>query len=229
MLDRIKLRHLLNRGQEMLAISAGLMKSSFGASFAWREALGTSDDLPTRLAAARALFDGPGISLDQPTRIFLSSPEGLSLVVEAKSSIRLRGDRVAHPVTVPRTHFDGPVSRNPVPSEARGLQALVDFVCAQYVSHILLSARVLTVSLGGSYILDALGCYMRNIYLIINLLDTPPLAPICIHCRVRRPTRKGIEVGNWWPVKEREKTKKLRLISNKEKKDSVSVTTRRFH
>ena len=131
MLDRIKLRHLLNRGQEMLAVAAGLTNISFGASFAWREALGTSDDLPTRLAAARALFDGPGISLDQPTRAFLSSFEGLSLVVEAKSSIRLRGDRVAHPATVPRVHFDGPISRNPFLSEAPGLQALVEFVCAQ--------------------------------------------------------------------------------------------------
>ena len=133
MLDRIKLRHLLNKGQEMLAIAVGLTNSTFGASFAWREALGPSDDLSTRLAAARALLNGPGISLDQPTRAFVSSPEGLSLAVEAKSSIRLRGDKVAHPVTVPRTHFDGPISRNPFPSETPGLQALVDFVCAQYV------------------------------------------------------------------------------------------------
>jgi len=133
MLDRIKLRHLLNRGQEMLAVAVGLTNGSFGASFAWREALGPSDDLPTRLAEARALLDRPGISLDQRTRAFVSSPEGLILVVEARSSIRLRGDRVAHPVTVPRTHFDGPISRNPFPSEIPGLRALVDFVCSQYV------------------------------------------------------------------------------------------------
>jgi hypothetical protein len=133
MLDRIKLRHLLNRGQEMLAVAVGLTDKPFGASLAWREALGSSDDLPTRLAQARALFDRPGISLDQPTRAFVSSPEGLSLVVEARSSIRLRGDRVAHPVTDTRTHFDGPLSRNPFPSETPGLQVLVDFVCAQYV------------------------------------------------------------------------------------------------
>ena len=133
MLDRIKLRHLLNKAQEMLAIAVELTNNSFGASLAWREALGSSDDLPTRLAEARTLFDRPGISLDQATRAFVSSPEGLSLVVEAKSSIRLRGDRVAHPVTVTRTHFDGPLSRNPFPSETPGLQALVDFVCPQYV------------------------------------------------------------------------------------------------
>ena len=150
----------------MLAISAGLVKNSFGASFAWRVALGTSDDLPTRLAAAHALFDGSGVSLDQPTRAFLSSPKGLSLVVEAKSSICLRGDRVAHPATVPRTHFDGPVSCNPVPLEARGLQALVDFVCAQYVYHILLSAQVLTVSLGGSYIFAVIGTGYPRVFCI---------------------------------------------------------------
>lgn len=78
MLDRIKLRHLLNRGQEMLAVAAGLTNSSFGASLAWREALGSLDDLSTRLAEARALFDRPGVNLDQPTRAFLSSPEDWS-------------------------------------------------------------------------------------------------------------------------------------------------------
>ena len=133
MLDRIKLRHLLNKAQEMLAIAVGLTVTSFGASLVWREALGSSDDLPTRLTEARALFDRPGINLDHATRAFVSSPEGLSLVVEARSSIRLRGDRIAHPVTVTRTHFDGPLSRNPFPSESPGLQALVDFVCPQYV------------------------------------------------------------------------------------------------
>lgn len=153
MLDRIKLRHLLNRGQEMLAVAVGLTNSTFGASFAWREALGPSDDLPTRLAEARTLLDRPGISLDQPTRAFVSLPEGLSLVVEAKSSIRLRGDRVAHPATVPRTHFDGPISRNPFPLETLGLRALVDFVCSQYVFPYLV--RVLTLdlfSLGSSHV-----------------------------------------------------------------------------
>jgi hypothetical protein len=134
MLDRIKLRHLLNRGQEMLAIAVGLTNSSFGASFAWREALGPSDDLSTRLVEARAFFNRPGVSLDESTQAFVSLPEGLSLVIEAKSSIRLRGDRVAHPVTVPRMHFDGPISRNLFPSETPGLQALVDFICTRYVS-----------------------------------------------------------------------------------------------
>jgi hypothetical protein len=133
MLDRIKLRHLLNKAQEMLAISVGLTNDSFGASLAWREALGTSDELSTRLTVARALFNRPGISLDHPTQAFLSSPEGLTLVVEARSSIRVRGDKVAHPLVVTRAYFDGPLLRNVITSETPGLQALVDFVCPQYV------------------------------------------------------------------------------------------------
>jgi len=131
MLDRIKLRHLLNKAQEMLAVAVGLTHDPFGASLAWREALGSSDDLPTRLTRARTLLHHSGINLDQPTRTFISLPDGLSLVVEAKSLIRQRGDRVAHPMAITRGHFDGPISRNPFPSETPGLQALVDFVCAR--------------------------------------------------------------------------------------------------
>jgi hypothetical protein len=106
MLDRIKLRHLLNKAQEMLAVAA-------------------------RLTLARAILHNPGIKLDQPTQTFISLTQGLSLVVEAKSLIRQRGDRVAHPTNITRVLFDGPISRNPYASETPGLQALVDFVCSR--------------------------------------------------------------------------------------------------
>ncbi len=129
MLDRIKLRHLLSRAQEKLAIATVLTDSNHGASLAWREALGPSDDLSTRLAIARNLLRQPGIELDQPTQTFIASPDGLRLVVEARSSIRLRGDKVAHPDVVTRAHFEGPISRN-VSLEMSGLQALVDYVCS---------------------------------------------------------------------------------------------------
>ncbi|KIL55429.1 hypothetical protein M378DRAFT_182237 [Amanita muscaria Koide BX008] len=129
MLDRIKLRHLLNKAQEMLAIATGLRQHDFGASLAWREALGSSDDLSTRLTLARALLHNPGIQLDQRTQTFISLDPGLILVVEAKSLIRQRGDRVAHPTNITRVLFDGPISRNLYASETPGLQALVDFVC----------------------------------------------------------------------------------------------------
>ena len=170
MLDRIKLRHLLNRAQEMLAIAVGLTNSPFGASLAWREALGSAEDLPTRLEEARALLGRPGISLDRPTLAFVSSPEGLRLAVEAKSSIRLRGDRVAHPVAVARTHLDGPISRHPFPLETPGLRALMDFVCSEYAFPCLIPVRSsahsgLPLSLGGSSGLDRLhvegGCCFR--------------------------------------------------------------------
>jgi len=131
MLDRIKLRHLLNTAQQVLAVAAGLTQDDFGASLAWREALGSSGDLSTRLTLAHALLHIPGIrlELDQPTQTFISLDQGLSLVVEAKSLICHRGDRVVHPTNITRVLFDGPISRNPYVSETPGLQALVDFVC----------------------------------------------------------------------------------------------------
>lgn len=130
MLDRIKLRHLLDKAQEMLAVATGLTtQGEFGASLAWRVALGSSDDLSTRMTLARALLHKPGIKLDQRTQTFISLDQGLSLVVEAKSLIRKRGDRVAHPTNITRLIFDGPILRNPYASETPGLQALVDFVC----------------------------------------------------------------------------------------------------
>ena len=92
-------------------------------------ALGSSDDLSTRMTQARALLHKPGIKLDQRTQTFISLDQGLSLVVEAKSLIRKRGDRVAHPTNITRLIFDGPILRNPYASETPGLQALVDFVC----------------------------------------------------------------------------------------------------
>src|SRR5882762_6667853 len=112
MLDRIKLRHLLNKAQEMLALAAGLTREPFGASLSWREALGTPDDSSARLTQARALLRAPGIQLDQPTERFVSRDDGMCLVVETNSHIRQRGDRVAHLISVPRGHFDGPISRN---------------------------------------------------------------------------------------------------------------------
>jgi len=129
MLDRIKLHHLLNTAQQMLAVATGLTQDDFGASLAWREALRSSGNLSTRLTLARALLHIPGIRLDQPMQTFISLDQGLSLVVEAKSLICHRGDRVVHPTNITRVLFDGPISRNPYVSETPGLQALVDFVC----------------------------------------------------------------------------------------------------
>ena len=74
MLDRIKLRHLLDKAQEILAVATGLTtQGEFGASLAWRVALGSSDDLSTRMTLARALLHKPGIKLDQRTQTFAST------------------------------------------------------------------------------------------------------------------------------------------------------------
>jgi len=42
MLDRIKLRHPLNVAQEKLALAAKLTAGHYGASLAWRDALGAT-------------------------------------------------------------------------------------------------------------------------------------------------------------------------------------------
>lgn len=127
MLDRIKLRHLINFSQEHLAIAAELVQNHYGASLAWRVALGPSQDLPPRLARARELLGEPTIQLDEPTRQLVSSDEGMSLVVEHQSKIRDRGDKVAHPRTVSRGSYDGPISRHPITMDIPGLQVLTEF------------------------------------------------------------------------------------------------------
>lgn len=127
MLDRIKLRHLLNKGQEKLALAANLTRNPFVASLAWREALDSSDDISARLMQAHTLLHADGVQLNQHTQSFILS-EGMRLVVEADSYIRLRGDKAAHPLTAARGHFNGPISRHHVTSDISGLQALLDFV-----------------------------------------------------------------------------------------------------
>ena len=115
----------------MLAIAAGLTHDAFGALLAWREALGFSDDLFAKLTHARDLLHNSGVELDPPTQAFIPCTEGMSLVVEARFLIRQRGDKVAHPITITRQHFDCPILRNPYMSDTPGLEALVDFVCAR--------------------------------------------------------------------------------------------------
>ena len=127
-MDQIRLRNLLNVAQEKLATTAGLAKktSSPGASLAWRNALGHSPDTPERLAVAKMLLHQPHVQLDEPTRRFVSSDEGMRLVVEKDSAIRDQGDKVAH--GTPARH--GYVNHPSDPAEAGGLLALADFVCA---------------------------------------------------------------------------------------------------
>jgi hypothetical protein len=131
MLDRIKLRHLLTAAQGELAIAAGLALNRRGASLTWREALGPSKDPSTRLARARELLDSPKIQLDEPTRLLMTSDEGMHLVVEYHSQVRDRGDRVAHPPIVSRGNYDEAVSRHPFSTEIPGLKVLTEFVCAR--------------------------------------------------------------------------------------------------
>ena len=106
-----------------------MTKDTFGASLAWREALGPSDNPSARLKQAHGLLSAPGIHLDQATKNFVSSPEGMHLVTEANSLIRHRGNKVVHPMTVPQCgQFEGPVKRIPFASDHQGLLALVAYV-----------------------------------------------------------------------------------------------------
>lgn len=103
MLDHIKLHHLVDKAQEKLALKAGLTNDPLGASRAWREALGPSYVLSTRLERAYSLLRDPEIQLDPSTNNLVSSREGMTLAADAFSVICHRGDKVAHPVAAPRT------------------------------------------------------------------------------------------------------------------------------
>lgn len=130
MVDRIKLRHLLDRAQGVLAVKVGLTFVNFGASRIWRDAFGPSLVLSRRLAQARALFQSPNVTLDARTQAFLSSPEGMTLVAEASSNIRSRGDQIAHPRNTPRRMSTGPIARSGFSNTTTsGLQALVELLC----------------------------------------------------------------------------------------------------
>lgn len=129
MLDRIKLRHLLDKAQEKLALTVGLANNRFRPSWAWREALGPSDVLSARLGKARSLLYDPKIQLDTSTKNLLLSTEGMALVADVSSLIRDRGDKIAHPAAVPHTQLDGSISRSNLSMTTdSGWQALADFV-----------------------------------------------------------------------------------------------------
>ena len=100
-------------------------------TLAWREALGPSDNPSARLKQAHGLLSAPGIHLDQATKNFVSSPEGMRLVTKANSLIQHRGNKVVHPMAVPQCgQFEGPVKQNPFASDHQGLLALLAYVCS---------------------------------------------------------------------------------------------------
>ena len=96
-----------------------------GASLVWRDRLGYTEDLSTRLATAHDLLRQGHVQLDDRTRRFRDSPEGMRLVVEKASEIRERGDRVAHQTPPTRKIYNGALTR----FDDAGMRAIAEFVC----------------------------------------------------------------------------------------------------
>lgn len=125
LLDRIKLRNLLNIAQEKLALAAGLTEMPIGASLIWRDQLGYTQDFATRLTTAYELLNQEHVQLDERTQRFLDSPEGMRLVTEKASEVRERGDKVAHQAPPSRPIYAGAIGR----FNSEGMKAIGDFVC----------------------------------------------------------------------------------------------------
>ncbi|KZP18817.1 hypothetical protein FIBSPDRAFT_863395 [Athelia psychrophila] len=82
-LDRIKLRHLVDKAQAELAIKAGLTRKHYNASVVWKDALGPSQEPSIRLDRARELLrDSP----DSRVQAVLADGHGLELVVDFHES-----------------------------------------------------------------------------------------------------------------------------------------------
>lgn len=82
-----------------------------GASLVWRDRLGYTEDFATRLATAHDLLRQGHVQLDDRTRRFRDSPEGMRWVVEKAAEIRERDDRVAHQTPPTRKIYNGALTR----------------------------------------------------------------------------------------------------------------------
>ncbi|KAG2063873.1 hypothetical protein BDR04DRAFT_1036879, partial [Suillus decipiens] len=130
--DRILLRHLLDLAQAKLATASGLLKRKntlrVAKSLLWREALASSQTNAERLQAAHTLLNVPGLSLDAPTKDFISSHSGMSLVVQKPSEIREMGDIAAHPKSVPKEAYKKIIARHTNADNHAGLHAILEYV-----------------------------------------------------------------------------------------------------
>jgi hypothetical protein len=116
---------LLNIAQEELALSTQLTDTPTGASLIWRDRLGYTQDFSTRLATAHNLLRQEHVQLDDRTRRFRDSPEGMCLVVEKASEIRERGNKVAHQTPPTRKIYNGALNG----FNDEGMGEIADFVC----------------------------------------------------------------------------------------------------
>ena len=135
LLDRIKLRVLLDASQRHFAIAAGLADpSSSSPSLAWRDALASAVDTRTRLSTARALFSAPTAQRNSHIDALLQNDDAMTVLVEHRSQIRERGNEVAHSHSKRRRDYEGLMKRlsddRKVENYVKnGMKALVDLVC----------------------------------------------------------------------------------------------------
>ncbi|KAH9475086.1 hypothetical protein JR316_0012192 [Psilocybe cubensis] len=102
-LDRIRLRSLLDEGQAKLARFAGLVSEKDTTSYAsmtWRLKLKGEDGEPAaddaRLRTARSLLTGRGGIIPQAIQVLVDNKDAMRLLTETKSSIRNWGNHFAH-------------------------------------------------------------------------------------------------------------------------------------
>uniref|UniRef100_A0A8H7Y6E1 Uncharacterized protein n=1 Tax=Psilocybe cubensis TaxID=181762 RepID=A0A8H7Y6E1_PSICU len=102
-LDRIRLRTLVDEGQAKLARFAGLVSEKETTSYAsmtWRLKLKGEDGEPAaddaRLLTARSLLTGRGGIIPQAIQVLVDNKDAMRLLTETNSSIRNWGNHFAH-------------------------------------------------------------------------------------------------------------------------------------
>ncbi|KAI0046828.1 hypothetical protein FA95DRAFT_1606559 [Auriscalpium vulgare] len=113
-LDIIKLRHLLDRAQEVLAAAAVDRKASRGAPTA------------TRITVAMNLI--PEARRTKQVQMLLGSAPAMEMLVERGPPIRRCGNDVAHPKNTDGDRFEGPIQRRHHAGERATLALIRDAV-----------------------------------------------------------------------------------------------------
>ena len=136
-MDKIRLRNIIDQAQAKLAYEAELVpdQDTTGASLKWRERL-PYGSLAKRLKAAKKNLRDAGPASDALFDL-LQSMEGMTLVSEQNSRVRLLGDSFAHePITkFNLSRYSKSISRlgddcDDAEDTRCGLEELLDFIIA---------------------------------------------------------------------------------------------------
>ncbi|KAI0057385.1 hypothetical protein BV25DRAFT_1812472, partial [Artomyces pyxidatus] len=133
-LDKIRLRHMLTLTQDRLARAACLQPTAPDCSTAWRSALPAQASVKERLATAKHLLtDRNGVVIPESVKAFAQSADGMKFVVDKSPSMRIEGNKAAHPPTLPpREMYEQVVERNSLPKSSwrRGWNAMISLIYA---------------------------------------------------------------------------------------------------